>query len=288
MNDIFDNLSVYDLGKLFPEDCQLSQLPHWLDLHKPEIIEMISSRIDTVIQAGEEKKEISAFTLDYSSNQWKELYYSSTSIHYKPFLQMIIYCVTHYENQDCHSLVFGERKPILLPDPEKAFLELFFRSDDGIQKKIIKLLEEGNREPVNNVCYVLRERMMDIAYQKGKLLQQVISEVTTASYMRNSMLSLQNEQKKFFDKLGGKQLGATQAALLFVISAAIKYNLSLDYLILYDYSEAAIVYAADDGLHGIPELWRGVLGVYLRADVSVRRRIISQLLLQDMGFDILV
>ena len=260
----------------------------WILQNKQEFGDIIQDKISAVLdQPPINIKEIPMHKQLYSDEHWKSVFYDdSVSSLYCPYLYMAIFCATRYEGQDCHSFFFGTPQSIILPDAVSTFLNAYQNAPSDEKKRIQAILEadklDDPNEPTNNICYVLRERLQEIAFANGINLKKTISSCVSSSSARITASDLDNPQPRHIPPDHYKQAGTSQAILVLALMASYKYQVSLDYLIMLDYSSHPSLLTSN-GAIPIADTLRPILSMYLLASPSAKSNARNEALLHEMG-----
>lgn len=174
------------------------------------------------------------------------------------------------QSTSCHSSLFGKHKPAAVSRYVSNFLNMAEKLAPA-DKSRIQIILRGGQEQTQNIQYVLKTRLAELAAEKGKSIKNLIWCPNFSASSREVLDMLADNQVTARDNgncfyLGRSDLlsGAPVNLMLYLI--CVYYNVSADRLLLHDFSQFAV---DCDGSELTP-FQSNLLSAYLRANPLVQ------------------
>lgn len=192
---------------------------------------------------------------------------------FRPLCPMIAYVAMTHPKVTCHELVFGEKKRIILDRRTECLLKGASKLPRKTFDDLIALMDENYLE-INNATYTLHRRLTDIAALDGSTAFSFFISCKTYAHRPYQIEKvLLGVPALCEDIADNRRFWLHYSAMALALYASIYLNLSMDYLLIQDYSNLA---SYSDGELTPDE--KRFLASFLYADPSVYPKVYAAII----------
>lgn len=238
----------------------------WFNEYYPTYLEVVLDRLHSFFN------DFIPNDVPVNSNGFSEdvlEYISNISLRSKnayPILALLAYAGTATPGISCHQFALSEERPVNVFGRTEYFLDLYSAAPASVQNNVLLALSQQT-EPITNPLYLLKSRCAEIGSTSGISVSEFIRQRFSNSISNLAICTkfLDAEFGKDADFTGRFEVGLNYALYRVASYLAVVEGISIDYLILQDYSHVAT-------LHGSPldDSLKKALSSYLFAAPAAR------------------